>query len=301
VRATASGEPLLNPANPRERYVLEQLEYGYDLACSDPGFQRYLDILGTNGLNRYTPRNIGLIFAQFPDASAVMGRGDREGRTGWRAQGRRVKDGSLPINILAPKKRTWWETDPETGERHRHEFLTGFKIVDVYDVSQTDGPPIAEPPIPQEDFASSAEARRIDRAFASYGIGQGLRMETRDLPENLRGFYSPMGKQIVLNNSLPDDDGKAKTLGHELAHYESDHKQVGYQGRSLAEFVAEASIYAALKSRGVDTSRYSIPYLLQWTRTPDMMQVAMPQIAMVTKKLIAVMEGERPEEIGEWL
>ena len=51
----------------------------------------------------------------------------------------------------------------------------------------------------------------------------------------------------------------------------------------------------------MDTSEYSLPYLQWWTRQPDMMRLAMPQIALVTKKLIAIMDGERPEEVGEWL
>ena len=36
-----------------------------------------------------------------------------------------------------------------------------------------------------------------------------------------------------------------------------------------------------------------------WTREPGMMRVAMPRIAAVTQTLIAVMDGERPEEMGE--
>jgi TRAP-type mannitol/chloroaromatic compound transport system permease large subunit len=32
-----------------------------------------------------------------------------------------------------------------------------------------------------------------------------------------------------------------------------------------------------------------------------MSKIAMPEIAIVTRQLIAIMEGERPEEMGEWV
>ena len=32
-----------------------------------------------------------------------------------------------------------------------------------------------------------------------------------------------------------------------------------------------------------------------------MVKAAMPEIAKVTRQLIAVLEGERPEQMGEWL
>jgi len=51
----------------------------------------------------------------------------------------------------------------------------------------------------------------------------------------------------------------------------------------------------------VDTSAYSLDYIKWWTREPGMVKVAMPEIALVTKQLIAIMEGERPDDMGEWL
>jgi hypothetical protein len=38
-----------------------------------------------------------------------------------------------------------------------------------------------------------------------------------------------------------------------------------------------------------------------WTREPGMVKTAMLEIAVVIRTLIAIMEGERPAAMGEWL
>ena len=237
-----------------------------------------------------------LIFAQDPDATAVNAY-DR-----WQQAGRQVRQGEIGIRIFYPRFRSVTdedEIDETTGQPKRQQVLTDFGIGSVFDIRQTDGPPIEIPRAPQERFDTTEEARQVDRAVSAFLIGEGLRLEQKRLP-GTRGYYDPARREIAVNAELPDDDGRAKTLVHEAAHHLAG-DTASWEGRTLREFIAEGSAYAALLSRGVDTGAYSIPYLQWWTREPGMMQIAMPRIAAVTKTLIAVMDGERPEEMGEWV
>ena len=277
--------------SPRHREALEKLEAGYALACSNEGFRQYLQVV--SHLYAYSPRNVMLIFAQMPDATMVNAY-DR-----WQESGRQVRRGSTGIKIFYPQFKVHRVDNEQTGEEEVFRQLTGFGIGNVFDVADTDGPPIEIPKAPQERFDTTEAARDVDRAVASFLIGEGLRLEQTSLTGK-RGYFDPEEREIALNAELPDDDGRAKTLVHEAAHYLAGDKG-GWKGRDLREFVAEGSAYAALLSRGVDTGAYSIPYLQWFTREPGMMAVAMPQIAIVTKKLIAIMDNERPEEVGEWV
>jgi hypothetical protein len=286
----ASHEAELAALSPRHREALAKLEAGYEMACSKEGFRQYLAVVSR--LYSYSPRNVMLIFAQMPTATVV------NAYERWQEAGRQVRKGEQGLRIFYPQFRVYDVENDATGEVEKHKLLTGFGIGSVFDVSQTDGPPIAPPPAPEERFASTEEARLVDRAVSSFLIGEGLRLEQKGM-DGKRGYFDPEEREIALNAGLPDDDGRAKTLVHEAAHYLAGDKG-GFKGRDLGEFVAEGSAYAALLSRGVDTARYSIPYLQWFTREPGMMVVAMPQIAIVTKKLIAIMDNERVEDMGEW-
>jgi antirestriction protein ArdC len=276
--------------SPRHRGALEKLEHGYEMACSNDGFRQYLRVV--SHLYAYSPRNVMLIFAQMPDATMV------NAYERWRSAGRQVRKGERGLKIFYPQHRVvTMETD--AGEEERHHLLTGFGIGNVFDVRQTDGPPLAPPTPPEERFATSDVAGALTDRLAAFLIGEGLRVEQKPLPK-ARGYFDPDKREIALNATLPRDDGWLKTLGHETAHYLAGDTG-GWEGRPLREFVAESSAYAALLAMGVDTSSYSLDYIKWWTTQPGMVKTAMPEIAAVTKKLIAILEEERPEAMGEWL
>ena len=267
------------------------MEAGYALACSNEGFQQYLQVV--SHLYAYSPRNIMLIFAQMPTATMV------NSYERWQAAGRQVRKGEKGLKIFFPMFRVVGLESETTGEMEQRQTLTSFGSGNVFDVSQTDGPPIESPQPPQDRFGTTAIARELDRRLATFLIGEGLRVETKPLP-TVRGYLDPAKREVVLNAELADDDGKTKTLAHETAHYLAG-DTAGWEGRPLREFIAEGSAYAALLAMGVDTSAYSFDYIKWWTRELGMVKRAMPQIAGVTRKLIAIMEGERPEEMGHWL
>jgi antirestriction protein ArdC len=276
---------------PRHREALAKLEHGYALACSSEGFQQYLRVV--SHLYAYSPRNVVLVFAQMPDATMV------NSYERWQAAGRQVRHGERGLKIFYPRHRLVAVEDDDEEEEERRRVLTGFGVGNVFDVSQTDGPPIEPPTPPQERFGTTDVAGALTDRLACFLIGEGLRVETKPLPK-VRGYFDPEKGEIALNDALPRNDGWLKTLGHETAHYLAG-DTAGWEGRPLREFVAESSAYAALLAAGVDTSAYSLDYIRWWTQEPGMVKTAMPEIAVVTRKLMTIMAGERPDEMGEWL
>ena len=276
--------------SPRHREALEKLEQGYARATSSEGFRAYLDVL--SHLYQYSARNVMLIFAQKPDAKTVNSF-DR-----WKASGRQVRRGERGLKIFFPMFRVVTLVNDD-GNEERRQVLTGFGLGTVFDISQTDGPPIEQPKAPEERFGVSSVTRLLDRKASAFAIGEGLRLEKRTAP-GARGGYDPDTRLIVLNEDLPDDDGKLKTLVHELAHHLAG-DTAGDTGLSLKELIAEGTAYATLHAFGIDTGAYSLDYLKWFTREPDAMKIAMPQIALQTKRLIAAIAGEDPDQMEAWL
>ncbi len=77
-----------------------------------------------------------LIYMQCPHASHVAG------FNSWKKHKRHVKKGETGIRILAPviyKKRDDEGKELETAEEAKQRKLVAFKVVSVFDVSQTEG------------------------------------------------------------------------------------------------------------------------------------------------------------------
>jgi antirestriction protein ArdC len=83
--------------------------------------------------HRYSLGNMLLIARQCPDATHVAG------YQRWRELGRQVRKGERGIAILAPC--TFKVRDQQTDDER--VILRGLRVVHVFDVTQTDGEPLA--------------------------------------------------------------------------------------------------------------------------------------------------------------
>ncbi|MDP9334501.1 MAG: hypothetical protein M3Q30_14530 [Actinomycetota bacterium] len=86
-----------------------------------------------------------------PHSDAATGRLPRRRYKAWQALGRHVNKGARGIAIFAPLPR---RVEDDNDERRR--VLTGFKVVRVFDISQTGGEPLPTLTVP--DVAGSSEA-----------------------------------------------------------------------------------------------------------------------------------------------
>lgn len=198
----------------------------------------------------YSFPNQVLIMRQRPDATWVAGY-----RT-WGRLGRQVRRGERSIQILAPclvrRQQVGSESDLPT------PTLSGFRVVPVFDVAQTEG---AALPSPVARVQGALPEESLNRLL---GLASrlGFTVEFWELRGERNGDCSHALRRIRLDRHL----GPAhtlKTLAHELAHALL-HGPDFAGTRALAELEAESVAYVACHEVGVDSSGYSFGYLASW-------------------------------------
>lgn len=248
-----------------------------DLASSD-AWVRMLEAAAR--FYDYSPSNILLITAQRPDATRVAGI-----RT-WNSLGRHVNRGERGIAILAPciyrptgdvlatgvlkaGAEGGRPPEPPTGDESTNDslrVLRGFKVVHVFDVSQTDGEPL--PDVAPRLLDGDAPQSLMDH-LAGLATDAGYRLEQG--PCGAANGYTDYGARIVRIGDDLSPAQAAKTLAHEVGHIRADHEHrfTEYASsmacRGQAEVEAESIAYLVAAQAGLDATDYSVPYLAGWS------------------------------------
>lgn len=248
-----------------------------DLATSE-GWARMLAAAAR--FHDYSPSNILLISAQRPDATRVAGI-----RT-WNALGRRVNKGEHGIAILAP---CIYQVAPgETADRGarpegagaaapvpppEHDDdpptrqLRGFKIVHVFDVTQTSGDPL---PDVDPEHLTGAEPEGLWDHLADLVHNDGYRLERGPCGPGANGYTDYTARLVRVRDDV-DPAQAAKTLAHEVGHIRADHEHrfpdyaTSLKCRGQAEVEAESIAYLITAQAGLDSGTYSVPYLAGWS------------------------------------
>ena len=222
--------------------------------------------------HRYSPVNALLIYLQKPEATLVAG------IMRWNELGRRVKKGEKAIRIRAPIVETQEELLPD-GRVERKRRVVGFRTAFVFDISQTEGKPLAmEEPRPelQEIYGRLKEACPFP-------------VEEKPLP--VMGYTD--GSGIAIASYLPDSI-KAEVLLHEWAHALL-HYDGAERPKEVVELEAEATAYAAGRTLGLPMEQ-SRDYILAWQGTEgDLKGVTERILRAATRILRAVLGKEEPE------
>nr|MBA2453182.1 ImmA/IrrE family metallo-endopeptidase [Chloroflexia bacterium] len=169
--------------------------------------------------------------------------------------GRQVRKGEHGIRILVPHRRVI-----ELDEGEETTIVRGFGVGTMFDVSQTDGEPLPEPPQVRELREATDTGRALYQALERYVTTQGISVVRAELARG-NGYYAPMRRQIAIHNRLSGDQA-TKTLAHETAHFVADHR--GGIAREDAETVAESVAYVVLSHYGIDSGNYSFAYVARW-------------------------------------
>ena len=217
---------------------------------TDEGFRRWLRLRTKAGIGRYSIYNQLLIAHQRDNATRVAG------YRAWQREGRQVRKGEKALWIFAPLKRSWRETDPDTGEEKSCVSLVGFTAVPVFDVSQTTGPDVPTYSISPTGHTAAGWLERL----TGYAATQGISVEVKDTG-SADGYYSPHDNVICLSDRL-DTDGMVHCLVHELVHAAG----IGYQelGRQSAEIITETAATIICAELGLCTVEQSSFYLMAW-------------------------------------
>jgi len=248
----------------------------------------------------YSPSNVLLIAAQRPDATRVAGI-----RT-WNGLGRRVTKGEHGIAILAP---CVYRTDDQTAkDRHQarpepaaspgdemppQRELHGFRVVHVFDVTQTEGRPL--PDVQPELLKGAAPAGIWDQLVA-LTANAGYQLERRPCPEGVNGWTAPQDKIVVVDETLEPAQA-AKTLAHELGHVRANHAgrfpdyAVAHACRGAAEVEAESIAYVITSHLGMKPDAYSVPYVAGWADDLDMLRHHMSTVVTVAQGLLSDLDA----------
>lgn len=253
----------------------------------------------------YSPSNVLLIAAQRPDATRVAGI-----RT-WNSLGRRVKRGEHGIAILAP---CVYPAPPGTSSEEsavdagavpsvepsrsavpdRH--LRGFRVVHVFDVTQTEGEPLAE--VTPTQLAGAAPEGLWERLTSLAGA-DGYRIERGPCRRGTMGYTDFTVRAVRVRDDV-DDAQAVKTLAHELGHIRADHEHrlldyaVSRSCRGRAEVEAESIAYLVTAVAGVDSTAYSVPYLAGWSgSTSDALRESMAVVVAVAREVNGWAPGAR--------
>ena len=279
------------PARPdRLTEALGLLESGVLEITTGEDFRRYLALAAR--FHRYSARNCLLILAQCPDASRVAG------YRAWQAMGRQVRKGETCISILAPVSYT--REDEATGEKIR--TLSGFRAAAVFDVSQTDGEPLPEAPRPEALDATAGDpetAARILEGLSRMCAAEGVDLEEQDLAAGYYGYYEPAARRVVLASWLSPLE-RATTLAHELAHHlqRTSEGQDTPQSKQARETEAEGSTFAVFSYFGLDTARFSFPYIARYAEKPEVLAESLERIQKAARRLIEAVEKAEPGTAG---
>ena len=232
--------------------------------------------------HRYSFRNRLLIWIVKPDATHVAGF-----RT-WQKLGRFVKKGEKGIPIFAPvrvRKKPEAESEEDLNEEDDVLF---FKVVYVWDVSQTDSKALPEAP---DILSVVGSAEHILPALESLVRSKGITLEYADTLSGAHGV-SRIGKITVLPSAK--DQEKFCILAHELAH-ELLH---GVQERmniskKVKELEAEATAYTVCRHFGLETK--SPTYLALYRVEEVDIRASLDRIVSTGSKIIQGIEVRTQE------
>lgn len=253
--------------------ITKQLEEGVKELFTSERYKEYLKTMSK--FYNYSFNNTVLIALQRPEATLVAG------YSAWQKNfHRQVKKGEKGIQIIAPSQRKEKEVvekfDPETNEpilgpdgqpetEVVEHVVSDFRVVRVFDVSQTYGEPLPEIAIPDlteqvQNFPLFLQAvKELSPVLIRFGETGG----------EAKGYYSNKGKEIVVKEDMSESQ-TIKTLIHEIAHAKLHDRELlekagEEKDQRTKEIEAESIAYTVCQYFGLDTSDYSFPYIAGWS------------------------------------
>jgi len=286
-------QPGLGEREDKLQSALQTLEQGIDSILSSEGFAAYLSTMAR--FYTYSPSNVALILTQAPEATRVAG------YKCWQELGRQVRKGEKGIVVLVPHKRRLSRDNQDVDEHNEERITTehtvftsvsGFGIGRVFDILQTDGDPLPEPPRPEVVDGASDTGMRLYADLLDYLELHGVTTSRADT-EPANGYYQPFNRHVGIGRHI-DGDQATKTLTHEVAHMVSGHLS-GVERRD-AETVAESAAFVVLTHYGIDSSGYTFPYVATWAQDRTVLKRNLASVQQTSHRIIAGIEGEEPIE-----
>lgn len=255
--------------------ITDKLEQGIKELFESERFKEYLRTMSK--FYNYSFNNTLLIAMQKPDATLIAG------YTSWQRNfDRQVMKGEKGIKILAPApykaqvemekidpktQRPMLDADGKPVTETVEVMRPAFKVVSVFDVSQTDGKEL--PDIMVGELTGSVEQYedfwRILKEISPVPVG------LENIEGGAHGYYHLTEKRIAIDDGMSEMQ-TIKTLIHEIAHaklhaIDPDEKVSPEEkkDRHTKEVEAEAVAYTVCQRYGLETSDYSFGYIAGWS------------------------------------
>ena len=294
---------LLNGQNSAERMkeITDRLETGIQELFESERYKAYLTTMSK--FHSYSFNNTLLIAMQGGQLVA--------GYNKWRDDfHRNVKKGEKAIKILAPapfkaKKevqkldaqgRPVMGKDGKPVTEVQEIQVPAFKIVSVFDVSQTEGEPL--PSIGVEELTGSVE--RYGEFFKALEQTSPVPIGFEDIPSGSHGYYHLTEKRIAIQEGMSELQ-TLKTAIHEIAHSKLHAidpeapaiEQADRPDSRTREVQAERVAYAVCQHYGLDTSDYSFGYVAGWSSGKDLkeLKASLETIRATAHELITTIDG----------
>ena len=257
------------------REITDKLEQGIKELFESERFKEYLRTMSK--FYHYSFSNTLLIAMQKPEATYVAG------YTSWQRNfDRQVMKGEKGIKILAPApykaKEEREKIDPSTQKpildadgkpvtETVEVMRPAFKVVSVFDISQTDGKEL--PDIIVDELSGSVE--NYAAFFEALKQESPVPIAFEDIPGGAKGYFSPLESRIAIQEGMSEIQ-TVKTAIHEIAHAKlhaihPDEKTApeDKKDRHTKEVEAESVAYTVCQRYGIETSDYSFGYIAGWS------------------------------------
>ena len=313
--ATLTAEPtqprpvipiVLTSEKPAEKLkeITDRLEQGIKELFDSERYKEYLRVMSK--FHNYSFNNTLLIAMQKPDASLIAG------FNAWKNNFQRnVMKGEKGIKILAPSpfkiKQEMEKIDPATQKpvigadgkpvtEEKEITIPAFKVVSVFDVSQTEGKEI--PNLAVDMLTGDVE--RFKDVFAALEKTSPVPIGFEKIEGGAHGYYHLEEKRIAIDEGMSEFQ-TLKTAIHEIAHAKlhdidlnaSVTEQTDRPDRRTREVQAESVAYAVCQHYGLDTSDYSFGYVAGWSsgRELDELKSSLETIRSAAAEIINSIDG----------
>ena len=269
---------VLTSEKPAEKMkeITDRLEQGITELFDSERYKEYLKVMSR--FHNYSFNNTLLIAMQKPDASLVAG------FTAWKNNfHRNVIKGEKGIKIIAPSpfkvKQQMEKIDPHTRKpvmgkdgktvmEEKEVTIPAYKVVSVFDVSQTEGKEL--PDIAVDELTGDVD--RYKDFFIALEKTSPVPIGFEKITGGAHGYYHLEDKRIAIDEGMSELQ-TLKTAIHEIAHAKlhdidlnapKDEQQPRVDRRTR-EVEAESVAYTVCQHYGLDTSDYSFGYVAGWS------------------------------------
>ena len=285
--------------------ISERLEQGVKEIFTSERYTEYLNTMSK--FHNYSFNNTLLITMQKPEATLVAG------YQAWQKKfNRHVKRGEKGIQIIAPapirEKQEIEKIDPVTkepviGDDGQPEteivemVIPRFRVTTVFDVSQTEGEPIAELEVPE----LTGSVQFYDTFMQALQSISPVPIRMMNVEGDAKGYYHQTEKYIAIKEDMSNVQ-TMKTGVHEVSHaLLHDREVMDAEGvlkdQTTKEVEAESIAYIVCNHFGLDTSEYSFTYIASWCESRDMkaLKASMDTIRKTSAEIIGNIEEQMHE------